>query len=244
MNLAGKTALITGGARRVGRAIALELAEAGCDVAVHYRSSEAEARETVRLITQRGRRAAAIPGDLDASAEWPRIIAAAVSALGRLDILINNASMFDPTPLDNFDPARWEQTLRVNFLAPAGLAAAARPHLAKSGEGSIVNLCDISAERPWRNYAAYCASKAALICLTKALAKEFAPAIRVNGIAPGIAEFPDSYDETTRQKLIARVPLARAGTPEEIAKAVRYLVADATYVTGHILTVDGGRGLR
>jgi pteridine reductase len=244
MNALGKIALVTGGARRVGRAIALELAGAGCDVAIHFRSSAADAQETVRMIAGRGRRAAAIHGDLDQPADWPRIVAATVDELGGLDILINNASTFDPTPINNFDSTKWEQTLRINCIAPAGLSAAARTHLTKSGAGSIINLCDISAERPWRNYAAYCASKAALICLTKALAKEFAPAIRVNGISPGIAEFPDSYDQATRQKLISRVPLGRAGTPEDIAKAVRFLVFDADYVSGQILTVDGGRSIR
>ncbi len=244
MSMLGRVALVTGGAKRVGRAIAVELAAAGCDVAVHYRTSANEAEEVAERIRDRGCRACCICGDLADLAAIPAIVEQAVGELGRLDILVNNASVFDRTPLPAFDAAEWERVFRINLIAPAALAAAARAHLSQSGAGAVVNLCDISAERPWRDYAAYCASKAALVCLTKSLAKELAPAVRVNGVSPGIAEFPDDYDEATRQKLIGMVPLKRAGTPQDIAGAVRYLVEQAHYVTGEVLTVDGGRRLR
>ena len=133
--------------------------------------------------------------------------------------------------------------LRVNLTAPVALAYHAQKHLAARGRGRIVNLCDISAERPWSTHLAYCASKAGLVAATKALAKALAPRITVNGVAPGIAEFPDEYSERTRQDLIAQVPLRRAGTPEEVAQLVRFLVESGDYLTGEIIAIDGGRGI-
>jgi pteridine reductase len=133
--------------------------------------------------------------------------------------------------------------LRTNLTAPVGLSHFAAPHLAAHGMGKIVNLCDISSEHPWANHLAYCTSKAALVAVTKALAKALAPTIQVNGVSPGIAEFPDAYSDDTRRKLIAKVPLGRAGAPEDIAKAVRFLVESGDYITGQIIPVDGGRGL-
>jgi len=249
MNLKGSVALITGGAKRVGRAIALELARGGCDVGIHYRHSRAEADEVVAQITQLGRRAVAVEGDLSDPVSWPRIVQSTVSGLGRLDILINNASMFLPDSaasedsLDAFDPKLWDEMLRINLTAPVALCHHARPYLAANGTGKVVNLCDIAAERPWPGHLAYCASKAGLVAATKALARTLAPDIQVNGVAPGIAVFPDSYSEDVRRRLVSRVPLARPGTPQEVAVLVRFLVESADYITGQIIPIDGGRSL-
>jgi len=246
MKLLDSVALITGGAKRVGRAIALELVRGGCDVGVHYRRSRTEAEEVVAQITQLGRRAVAVDGDLSDPASWPRIVQSTVDGLGRLDILINNASMFLPDgseSLEEFDPKLWDRMLRTNLTAPVALCHHCRSYLVASGMGKVVNICDIAAERPWANHVAYCASKAGLVAATKALARALAPDIQVNGVAPGIAVFPDSYSDELRRRLVSRVPLARPGTPEEVAVLVRFLVESADYITGQIIPIDGGRSL-
>ena len=241
-----KVALVTGGARRVGRAIALELARAGCDVAVHFRRSSAEADEVVSQIVAMDCRAVAVAGDLADPASWPAIIQQVIERLHRLDVLINNAAVFSPDEHDSiegFDLDDWESMLRVNLVAPAALCHHARPHLAAGGQGKIINLCDISGDRPWPSHLAYCASKAALSALTKGLAVALAPHIQVNGVAPGIAVFPENYSPEVRKDLVDRVPLGREGTPEEVAALVRYLVESAHYITGQIIPIDGGRSL-
>jgi len=249
MVLKGTVALVTGGAKRVGRAIALELARGGCDVGIHYRRSRAEAEEVVVQITQMGRRAVAVEGDLSDPTSWPRIVQGTVGGLGRLDILINNASMFLPDSgeskdsLKGFDPKLWDEMLRTNLTAAVALCHHARPYLAASGKGKMVNLCDIAAEHPWSDHLAYCVSKAGLVAATKALARALAPEIQVNGVAPGIAVFPDSYSDDLRRQLVGRVPLARPGTPEEVAVLVRFLAESADYITGQIIPIDGGRSL-
>ncbi len=246
MNLAGTVALVTGGAKRVGRAIVLELARAGCDVAIHGRDPAKPARQLIELVRDLGRRAVAVPGDLSEPRDWPTIVRQTVDDLGRLDILVNNASQFlTPTPdtVDEFAPKLWEQVLRVNVVAPMALAHHGRPHLEAHGHGRIVNLCDISADRPWPDHLAYCSSKAALVALTKGLARALAPAIQVNGVAPGIAVFPESYSEQQRESLVAQVPLRRAGTAEEVARLVRFMVESGDYMTGEIVHLDGGRSV-
>lgn len=237
-------ALITGGARRVGCAIALELARAGHDVAIHYRSSEVDALRTVKEIEGFGRRAVAIKAELEYPSAWPVLIDETVRRLGRLDALINNASQFltdKPDTLDAFDLGSWERMLRVNLVAPVALAHHAAPRLAFGGRGCVVNLLDAGLDRPWPAHLAYFASKSGLASMTKALARALAPAVRVNAVAPGIAVFPESYDDRTRQTLVSRVPLGREGMPEDVAGAVRYLVMEGTYITGETIVVDGGR---
>ena len=246
MTLDGSVALVTGGARRVGRAIAIELARAGSDVAVHYRSSRAQAQEVASIIEGLGRSCLLIEADLCDASSWPAIVGRTVDGLGRLDILVNNASVFpiDPKNSDDeqvFDQAHWESTLRTNLIAPAALCHLARVHLAAHGRGSVINLCDISSSKPWPAHLAYCSSKAALESLTRGLAKAFAPEIRVNGVAPGIAVFPESYGEALRNKLVDLVPMGRPGTPEEVASLVRFLAESADYITGQIIPIDGGR---
>ncbi len=238
-----KIALVTGAAKRVGRAIALELASAGCDIAIHYHTSEAEAEDTASLIRKMSRRCHLVQADLATESSWQHIVTETVSAMGGLSILINNASIFEATLEDRFDLAAWDRMFRVNLTSAIAISQAASVHLREAVDGNIVNLTDISADRPWPEHVAYCASKAALVNATKSMARAFSPDVRVNAVSPGIAIFPDRYDEATREKLVARVPLNREGTPEEVAKAVRYLTLEAGYVTGQILSVDGGRSI-
>jgi pteridine reductase len=232
--------LVTGAGRRVGRAIALELARRGCDVAVHCLRSVEEAHQTAADIRQSGRRAVVLAADLAEAGAAAGLPNRCREALGGLDLLVNNAAVFEPTG-ETFDAARWNRTLAINLTAPAILAFHAAPLMSEGG--SIINISDIAGDRPWPSYAAYCASKAGLTALTKSLAAAFAPRIRVNGVAPGVADWPDEYDEAKRQRLTARIPAGRAGTPEEVAAAVRFLAEDATYVTGIVLAVDGGRNV-
>ncbi len=246
MKLDGTVALVTGGAKRVGRAIVLELARAGCGVAIHYRDSRGEAEELEAAVSAMGRHAVTVAGDLNEPASWPAIIRESVESLGRLDVLVNNASAFltgEPDSIDAFDPGRWESMFRTNLVAPMALCHHARPHLDAHGCGKIINLCDISAERPWAEHLAYCSSKAALAALTKGLARAMAPGVQVNGVAPGIAVFPEEYEEKMRRKLTGQVPLRRPGTPEEVARLVRFLAEAGDYITGQIISIDGGRSL-
>jgi len=227
----------------VGRAIASELARSGCDVAIHCRRSRTEADELARQIESRGRRACVVQADLTEPTAGGFVVDRVVRELGRLDILVNNAAVFEKTPLAEAEAAVWERILRVNLLAPALLIRAAVPIMRSAGAGRIVNLVDILGERPIRNHGPYCASKAALVSLTRSLALELAPEITVNAIGPGIAIFPEDYDEELRGRLTAKVPLGRAGSPEEIAAIVRFLVTEGDYITGQIIAVDGGMSL-
>ncbi|GJM26720.1 MAG: pteridine reductase [Phycisphaerae bacterium] len=236
-------ALVTGGAIRVGRGIAVALADAGYDVLIHYRKSEADVEKTRAEIESSGRRCATIQGDLLDDDTPVRLIYGAKQAFGRLDILVNNASLFEPDPADAFTSEHWRRMMQINAIAPAALIESATPLLEASNTGQVINLCDISADRPWPTHRAYCASKAALANLTVSYARRLAPSIRVNGVAPGIAIFPDDYDEPTRQRLVAKVPLRREGTVEDIAQAVRFLAERGDYITGQILRVDGGRSI-
>ncbi|MCO6436479.1 MAG: SDR family oxidoreductase [Phycisphaerae bacterium] len=246
MNPAGKTALVTGSGRRVGRAIALELARSGCDVLVHYHRSASEAQGTAADVRALGRRAEAVCADLSKPDEWDPLVHQAVGLTGRLDVLVNNASIFPtdfPDTLESMNVGFWEQMLRVNLLAPVGLVRAAVPHLKASGGGVVINLLDISTAKPWSNHLAYCVSKGGLETATRALARALAPDVRVNGIAPGIAVFPESYGADLRERLAARVPIGRTGTPEDISRAARFLVESGDFVTGQVLRIDGGRSV-
>lgn len=243
MNLTGKAALITGGAKRIGRTTALELARRGCDIAIHYHTSQFDAEETARLVEAEGRRAVLLRADLADPAAAARLPQQAVDALGRLNILINNASVFEEMSLASFSLDDWQRTLAVNLTAPMVLSNAAFPLLRADKCGRIVNLSDIAAERPWPNHLAYCVSKAALSCLTVALANAMAPDVHVNAVALGIALFPEHYDEAKRRELIRNVPAMRAGTLEEVAATITFLVAGSDYITGAVLPCDGGRSI-
>jgi len=243
MDSNSKVALITGAAKRVGRAIALELADAGYDIAIHFKSSADAARQLAEEIKKRGQQATLVSCELADLEMLNNIVSDTVEAFGRIDCLVNNASLFEKTPMEKVDLAQWDRLIRINLVAPQLLARAVAGHMQKLGSGSIINLVDIHAITPIRNYDIYCATKAALVSLTKSLALELAPAVTVNAIAPGIAIFPDDYDEEFRKKCIARVPLKREGTPQDMARLARFLVTEGRYITGQIIPVDGGRSI-
>jgi pteridine reductase len=241
--LAGRVALVTGAGRRVGRAIALELAGQGAAVVVHYRGSRAGADEVVGAIGARGGAAVAVQAELEDADACRRLVDAAVGWRGQLDVLVNSASPFTRLPFLGGDDAAWEkawrESLDVTLLAPARLARLAAAALAGSPAGVVVNVLDIAAMQAWPNYAHHGAAKAGLAWLTRTLAVALAP-VRAVGVAPGIVQWPEDMDDEVRRRLLAKVPLGRAGTPEDIAGAVAYLCA-APYVNGTVLVVDGGR---
>ncbi len=239
----GKVVLITGGAKRVGAATCRRLHSAGANLMLHYRVSAGEARLLqAELNHQRKDSVALIQADLLDIAKLPAMVEQTVQSFGRLDALINNASSFFQTPVGEITAAAWEDLIGTNLRAPLFLSQAAAPALKKS-LGAIVNITDIHAERPLKNYVVYSVAKAGLVGLTRSLARELAPEIRVNAVAPGPILWPDdeTFDELSRQRIISHTPLKREGTPEDIAKAVHFLLAEATYVTGETINVDGGR---
>ena len=243
-SLEGRVALITGAARRVGAEIATHLHAAGADVCIHYRRSAADADGLVaRLNALRPDSAAGFPADLLDTAALPALIGAVKDWRGGLDILVNNASTFYPTPLGEITEADWDDLVGSNFKAPLFLSQAAAASL-RERHGSIVNIVDIHAQRPLSKHVVYSPAKAGLAMLTRALAKELAPDVRVNGVSPGAILWPESdMSAATKASILDQVPLARAGAPGDIAGCVLYLVRDATYVTGQIVAVDGGRSI-
>ena len=244
--LQGKVVLVTGGARRVGAAICRRLHAAGANLLVHYRSAALEARALqVELNARRADSVALAQADLLKTAACSQLVKAALKHFGQLDAVVNNASSFYPTAIGEITEQAWDDLVGTNLKAPLFLAQAAAPELRKQ-HGCIVNLVDIHAELPMRNHAVYTAAKGGLAALTRALARDLGPEIRVNGIAPGTILWPDDEtwrDELSRQRIINQTALKRIGEPDDIAKAVQFLLADAPYVTGQILAVDGGRGI-
>jgi pteridine reductase len=241
--MSGKTILVTGAARRLGSAIARELHATGANLMLHFRqASAAAAALTGELNAIRPSSAACLQADLLDVESLPRLVADTVARFGRLDALVNNASSFFPTPLGSIDLASWEDLIGSNLKAPLFLTQAAAPHLI-AAQGAVVNITDIHAERPLATYPLYCAAKAGLLGLTRALAIELAPRVRVNAVAPGPILWPDSgvFDNAARQDIVAHTLLQRAGCPQDIARAVRYLLDDADYITGQVINVDGGR---
>lgn len=240
--------LVTGAARRVGAEIARTLHAAGACVAIHYRSSAAEAdRLAAELNAARpnegGESAATFAADLLDVAALPRLVDSVLQHFGRLDALVNNASSFYATKVGAVDTAAWDDLMGSNLKAPLFLSQAAAPHLDCSG-GCIVNITDIHAERPLKGYPVYCAAKAGLLGLTRALALELGPRVRVNAVAPGPIEWPqgtDDFPPEARTAIIAHTLLKRAGSSADIAQAVKFLIFDAPYVTGQVINVDGGR---
>jgi pteridine reductase len=243
-SLSGSVALVTGGARRLGAAICRALAAAGARVAVHYRASRVEAEALCGELARAGTDAAAFAADLHDPTAPARLVADVVARFGRVDVVVNNASVFYRASVRTLTDAQWQENLDVNLTAPMRLVRAALPWLEQSGRGAVVNLCDIGGERPWRDHAAYCVSKAGLIMLTCALALELAPKVRVNGVSPGTALFPEDFDETQRERILRAIPMGRAATAEEIARTVQFLVAGPSFITGQIIAVDGGRSVR
>jgi pteridine reductase len=242
MNNARPVALVTGSARRIGAAIARALHAAGYDLALHCRQSRAEAEAlAAELESARPGSTLVQQADLADFDRLPELIAHTIGRYGRLDALVNNASGFAPTPIGTATPTQWEALFASNARAPFFLAQAAAPHLA-AARGAIVNLADIYGERPLREHTIYCMAKAALIMMTKSLALELGPDVRVNAVSPGAILWPEAGGDVTKQKaLLGRTPLGRTGTPEEVAEAVRWLLQDARYSTGQVLHLDGGR---
>ena len=243
-SLAGKAALVTGGARRVGAAIVRRLHAAGASVLIHYRDSEgAAAALEAELNAVRPRSAAKVKAELLAPIAPRALVSAASDAFGRLDVLVNNASSFFPVPLGGIEASHWEELVGSNLRAPLFIAQAAAAQLARHG-GSIVNIVDIHAERPLKGYPLYSVAKAGLAALTRSLAVELAPKVRVNGVSPGAIAWPEDgqFDPAERSRIVASTPLGRTGSPEDIAQAVHFL-ACASFVTGQIIAVDGGRSL-
>ncbi|MGB5332932.1 MAG: pteridine reductase [Woeseiaceae bacterium] len=243
-DLGDKVVLVTGAARRIGAAIVTRLHENGARVAIHYRSSAKEANSlATRLNEARADSAATFAADLLEMKQLPRLVSDVIGWAGRLDCLVNNASSFYPTPVGSITEAQWEDLVGSNLKAPLFLAQAAVPHLRQHG-GTIVNLVDIHAQRPLRNHAVYGPAKAGLAMLTRSLAKDLAPDIRVNGVSPGAILWPeDGMSDAAQQTILRQVPLQRPGDPDDIAGCVLYLMRDATYVTGQIIVVDGGRSI-
>lgn len=244
MSETGRVVLVTGAARRIGAAIAHRLHAAGWHIAVHAHASGAEqAALCAELDRGRAGGTLALQADLADAARLPGLVEAVVSRFGRLDALVHNASNFFPTPLDTATPAQWDALMAVNARAAYFLAQAAAPQL-RAQRGAIVHLTDAALARPLPSHAPYTAAKGALAALTGALAVELAPHVRVNAVAPGAILWPEhGKTEAERAAALARTPLARTGTPEEVAEAVRWLLEDAAYLTGQTLALDGGRGL-
>lgn len=243
-SMTGKVALITGGARRVGAAACRRLHAEGMHIVLHYRASEEEANALrAELEGGRANSVALVQGDLLDTGGLGRIVHDAAAAFGRLDVLVNNASSFYSTPVGTATERHWEDLLGSNLKAPFFLAQAAAPHL-RASRGCIVNIVDIHAERPLKNYPIYSIAKAGLGMLTKSLARELAPEVRVNAIAPGTIIWPEpGLDETVKQQILERTPQKRAGGPQDIAQTLLFLIRDADYITGQIIAVDGGRSV-
>ena len=242
--LENKVVLVTGAARRIGAAIVTRLHANGARVAIHYRGSgDAAESLAARLNEQRTGSARTFQADLLDMGSVPKLIADVVAWGGRLDALVNNASTFYPTPVGTITEKEWDDLVGSNLKAPLFLSQAATPHLKETG-GAIVNIADIHAQRPLRDHPVYGPAKAALAMLTRSLAKDLAPDIRVNGVSPGAILWPeDGMTEDAQKSILRQVPLQRAGNPDDIAGCVLYLLRDATYVTGQIIAVDGGRSI-
>lgn len=238
--------LVTGGAKRVGAAICRRLHAAGATIALHYRTSESEALALQdELNALRPDSAAAYSADLLELLALPRLVEQVIARFGRLDALVNNASSFYATPLAGVDELQWHDLLGTNLRAPLFLAQAAADELRRQ-HGCIVNIVDIHAERPMQGHLLYSVAKAGLVALTRGLAQEMAPQVRVNAVAPGVILWPTSSewnDEVQRRKIVAHTLLKREGEPDDIAKTVAFLIQDAPYITGQVISVDGGRSI-
>jgi 3-oxoacyl-[acyl-carrier protein] reductase/pteridine reductase len=239
--LSGKSALVTGGARRIGRGIALALAEAGADVAITFRNSHAEAAETAREIESLGRRALALECDVRSEASVRAAVAAAVDRFRWLDLVVNNAAVFASAPLDKLTLEQWDAVFETNARGPFLVAREALTAL-RATEGRIVNIGSLGGIKAWADHAHYCASKAALHMLTQAMAKAFAPQVSVNCVAPGWIEMDES-DASQATHFAVKTPMRRNGSVEDVAQAVLFFVTGPHFVTGQVLAVDGGLGL-
>jgi pteridine reductase len=240
-NTTRKVALVTGGAVRVGRAIVLGLAEAGYDVAVHYHSSSTAAREVEHRIVELGRKAVLIEGDLGDPVGVEQVAAAVEQRCGRLDLLVNSASSFEEADLLQIDAAQWDRVMAINLRGPF-LLVRATAALLKASHGTVVNILDLSALEPWTHHPHHSVSKAALLHLTRILARVLAPEVRVNAVAPGTVQPPEHLGPDFYEREKRHTPLGRLGSPEDVLRAVLFLAA-SPFVTGELIVVDGGRSL-
>jgi pteridine reductase len=243
VELQGTAALVTGAGRRLGQAIAVGLARAGCDVAVHYHGSADGAAATAREIGALRRRAELLRADLSDAAEARGLGDRAARALGRLDVVVNSAAVMVRQPVETVTPESWDATLDLNLRAAFFVAQGAISHLRRA-KGKIVNLADVAAFEPWPAYVPHCVSKAGVVMLTQALARALAPDVAVNAVAPGPVLLPEAWDEETRDHVRETTPLRRLGEPADIVAAVRFLLEGSDFVTGTVLVVDGGRLIR
>jgi pteridine reductase len=243
VRLEGAGALVTGAGRRLGQAIAVGLARAGCDVAVHYHGSKAGAEATARDVRAAGRRAELLAGDLSDPAAARGLADRAARALGRLDAVVNSAAIMVRQTVETVTPESWDATLDLNLRAVFFVSQGAIPHLRRA-KGKIVNLADVAGFEPWPTYLPHCVSKAGVVMLTKALARALAPDVAVNAVAPGPVLLPEAWDPATRNHIRETTPLGRLGEPADIVAAVRFLLEGSDFVTGTIVVVDGGRLIR
>ena len=243
-NTATKIALITGGSKRIGAVTARTLHQAGYRVIIHYRSSQREANNLAdELNSLRIDSASVIQGDLDDETVYEQLIDSAYQCWNRLDLLINNASSFYPTPIGSITLDDWNKLINSNMKAPLFLAQAATPYLRQT-QGNIINMIDVHGQRPMKDHPVYCAAKAGLQMLTMSLAKDLGPDIRVNGVAPGAILWPENdMPDDTKQLILERTSLKRPGEPIDIARTILFLANDANYITGQVIAVDGGRSL-
>jgi len=239
--LVGRVALVTGAAKRIGRSIALELAERGADVVVNYRSSKKEAEQVAAEIGKMGRRAAAVQADVSRRTEVGRLVAETEKLFGRLDMLVNNTGRFEHVPFSEISDEQWNGILATNLTSQFLCAQTAAPLLKRSGHGRIVNLASLGGILAWPGYTHYCVSKAGVIMLTRCLARALAPEITVNAVAPGTITFEGDAAELEAD-YVRRAPLGRTGKGSDIAEAVAFLV-ESDFITGQVLVVDGGRSL-
>lgn len=241
--LEGKVVLVTGAGKRLGAAIARALGAEGASVVVHYHTSEEGALQTAREIETAGGKAVTVQADLRIEADVRRLFAATREHFGRLDILVSSAGIFEHVAFEDLELEAWEQMLRTNLTSAFLCAREALPLLRES-EGQIIHIADIAGFQCWPGYAHYCVSKAGLLMLTRCLAVELAgDDVRVNAIAPGTVLFPEDYPEEDQRRVVARIPLARAGEPDDVARTVLFLATGPTFITGQVIAVDGGRSI-
>ena len=241
MRLEKRVVLVTGGAKRIGRHLALALARRGAHLIINYRYSNTDAQAVIREIETLGVEAMAVQGDVSNAADVDRMVRQSTERFGRIDVLINNAAVYFKTPFQHVSESDWDLTLDLNLKGSFLCARAVADGMVERGEGKIINFADWAGMRPYREYLPYCVSKAGVIALTQSLAQELAPAVQVNCIAPGPILLPEEMDEHEREKVIRATPLKRIGSPEDIVQTVLYLIEGTDFVTGGTYLVDGGR---
>lgn len=241
--LENQVALVTGAGKRIGRAIALALGRAGAEVIVNYNESREGALQTAREIAGMGRRAIAVRADVARPAQVAAMFRTVEKAFGRLDVLVNNAGIFFPRKWDEIDEKDWDRILAINLKGPFFCAQAAARMMIRQERGNIINISSLGGLQAWPSYIHYCASKAALISVTRSMAKALAPKIRVNSVAPGTIIFPDEARDASMRSLIRTIPLRKAGSAADIAQTVLFLAAQSDFITGQVIAVDGGKSI-